>query len=83
MSGEGAVMNLHVLDDTRLSYREKGMFLFLALKFHTPFSLGQMKERIRNSRLVLYLTIRRLCSTGYIKKVGRKNYLVPEEYRIP
>ena len=76
-------MDLHVLDDRRLSYREKGMFLFLAVKFHTPFSLGQMREKIRNSRLVLLLTIRRLCATGYIKRVGRKNFLVPEEYRIP
>lgn len=73
---------LCVLDDTRLSFRAKGMFLFLAVKFHGPFTFKQMRKRFVNGSLILAAVLHRLCSTGYVKRIGNRQFLVPAEYRI-
>lgn len=73
---------LCILEDGRLRLESKGAFLFIATKFHEPFTFRQMMRRFTNRAFTMRRVLNRLCATGYVTRVGSGKFLVPEQYQV-
>lgn len=73
---------MEVLRDGDLSYKARGAFLFLADKFDGPFSMRQVYGRIKGSHLVIGYILGQLCDKGYVTRMEKGKYLVPDGYRL-
>lgn len=74
-------MNVGLMRDERLSWKDKALMFILAVTFHGWFSFQDVMKKVTNPKLVVRGHLGKLLKYGYVKKAGNK-YTVPVEYLI-